>query len=148
MSDFSDDQPTHISFDSISHEIKKILSSKMKLDEIFQQFTNQVNALNSYINLYQEQLKSSSNINDSDRSGKKKFCSNVNNNNVDECSNNNNNGLKKHRTCCYSETDPEGRVEYYKGKTELERHERLLEYQIKRVGKLREQKKRASLKEI
>jgi hypothetical protein len=56
--------------------------------------------------------------------------------------------VKKHRTCCYSETDPEGRVEYHKGETELERHERLLEYQIKRVAKLRERKKRASLKEI
>jgi hypothetical protein len=74
MSDFSDTQPTYISFNSISHEIKKVLTSKIKLDEMFEQFTNQVNALNSCITIYSQQLKSSSNINNSNQSGKKKFC--------------------------------------------------------------------------
>jgi hypothetical protein len=57
MSDFND-QPTHISFTSISNEIKKVLASKIKLDEMFEQFTNHVNALNSYINIYGYQLES------------------------------------------------------------------------------------------
>jgi hypothetical protein len=62
MSDNENDS-THISFNSISKGVKDVLASKMKLDEMFEQFTNQVNALNSYICIYHEQLKSS-NIND------------------------------------------------------------------------------------
>jgi hypothetical protein len=52
--------------------------------------------------------------------------------------------VKKHRTCCYTETDPEGKAEYKLGETELEKHERLLAYQIKKVAKLKEKQQRAA----
>jgi hypothetical protein len=114
MSD-SEYDDTYISFSSISNSIKKVLQSKIKVDEMFEQFTNQVNALNSSILLYNEQLKKQkTNVNDSDR-GKKKFCSNINNNITDEC-NNNNNHVKKHRTCCYTETDPKVKLNIKSGR--------------------------------
>jgi hypothetical protein len=138
MSDNESDS-THISYSSIVNEINKLVDSKIKLDEMFKDFTDSSNSLNSYIGLYERH-------NVLPQLGKKKFCSNVNNNDDNNQCNNNNNRPKKHRTCCYTETDPEGKAEYKKGETELERHRRLLAYQIKRVAKLEEKQQRAANK--
>jgi hypothetical protein len=135
MSD-SDFDDTHISFTSITKQMNDLIDSKLKLDIMFKEFTNNLNNLNYYIGLYERH-------NVHPQLGNKKFCSNVNNN--DEC-NNNNNRPKKRRTCCYTETDPQGKAEYRKGETELEKHKRLLEYEIKKVAMLEEKQQKAANK--
>jgi hypothetical protein len=124
--------------------MEDVLEFKKHVDSSLKTFSDSINALSSIL-LYKKQLKKQI-VNDFDR-GKKKFCSNVNNNVDDEHNNNNNTKLKKHRTCCYSETDAEGGEEYKLGETDLEKHERLLEYQIRKVPKLRAQEKRRKEKE-
>jgi hypothetical protein len=146
MSD-SENDSTYISFNSISKGIKRVLHSKIELDGLFKQFTNDVNSLNSSIILYKEQLKSSSNVNNSNQSGKKKFCSNVNNNNnVDECNNNNNTEPQKRKTSCYQESNKQGKAEYQKGETQLEKAERLLNYQQNLYNNLKEKHQKTALK--
>jgi hypothetical protein len=137
MSD-SENDDTHINFNSIFNGIKKVLNSKKQLDGMFKEFTNDVNSLNSSIILYKDQLKSSSNINNSHQSGKKMFCSNVNNNHLnDECNNNNNTEPKKKRkTSCYQESTKEGKAEYHKGENELDKAHRLLIFQQDHYNKL------------
>jgi hypothetical protein len=104
MSNISDNQQTFISFNSKSDEMGKILESKLKLDEMFKQFTNQGNALNSYIDIYNKQrLSLKRPDNDSDRTyhgGKKKFCSNfsANDDEYDSDDNNNNNNKRSKKS--------------------------------------------------
>jgi hypothetical protein len=145
MSDSESDY-THISFNSIIHEMNDLVDAKLKLDIMFKEFTNRINNLNYYIGLYErhevKHLKKGDN--DSNKSGKKKFCSNVNNVNDD---NNNNNNTKKHRTCAYNETDPAGRDAYKLGETELERHRRLRNYEIEKVEILEKKEERRKEKE-
>jgi Skp family chaperone for outer membrane proteins len=124
MLDISDNQQTHINFNTIFQRMKKILDSKQKLEDMFEKFTDQINSLNSYIDLYEEQLKSSTikrSDNDSNRcsnlSKKKKLCSNFNDNDDDDDDddNNNNNNISKskkpYKICPYRETDPQGKKE-------------------------------------
>jgi hypothetical protein len=100
MSD-SESDATYISFTTISNGMDLVLDCKDKLENMFKVFSDQVNALNSYIDLYKlQECKQKRRDNDSNRSGKKKFCSNFNINNGDdnddyECNNNNNNNNSK-----------------------------------------------------
>jgi predicted nuclease with TOPRIM domain len=53
----NDNQQTHINFNSVFHGIKKVIDSKQKLEEMFEKFTDQINSLNSYIDIYSRQLE-------------------------------------------------------------------------------------------
>jgi hypothetical protein len=139
MSDF-----THISFSSILSEINHLLDSKIKLDEMFKDFTNSLNSLNYYIGLYQRheihpQL------------GKKKFCkNNDDNDDIDDNNNNNYNNtksIKPYKICPYRETDPKDKKEYLKGKTKLEKHKYLRDYEIQQVIELEAQENKKKEKE-
>jgi hypothetical protein len=142
---------THISFKSISEGIKDVLAFKLQVDTTLKNFSNSINSLNASIVLYNEQLKTQS-VNNSVHSseqGKKKFCSNTNNNIDDlECNNNNNKTRKKNlEYSLYYQSDKEAREDSQNGKTELEKVEILLQHHLKKMERLKAKQKRRTEKE-
>jgi hypothetical protein len=138
---------TYISFSSISKGIEDVLEFKLQVDAALKSFSNSINSLSASILLYNKQLKTqhaNNSICSSDR-GKKKFCSNTNNNVSDECKNNNK-AKNSRENSLFFQTDSEGRVEDFKSETELEKAERLLEYHKKHIEKLKEKQKREAVK--
>jgi hypothetical protein len=143
----SENDTTYISFSSISKGIENVLDFKLQVDAALKNFSDSVNSLSASIILYNKQLRTQHANNSicSSDGRKKKFCSKTNNN-VNESNNN------KAKNCgensLYYQTDKQGRIEFHKGETELEKAERLLEYQKIHVEKLKEKQKRAALKNV
>jgi hypothetical protein len=152
MSD-SENDDTYISFSSICRDMETILELKKDVDATFKNFTNKLNQISSSIILFKRQLKKQkTNVNDSNRSsdqGKKKICCNVNNDARDdyECNNNNNTIKKSRERSLYYPSDKQGRLEFKKGKTELEKAELLLQYHSKHVENIRQKEDRRKEKE-
>jgi hypothetical protein len=65
----------------------------------------------------------------------------------DNNNNNNNNNSKSKKLCPYRETDPKGKKEYLKGKTLLEKHKNLLDYETQLIPKLEAQVKKLAERE-
>jgi hypothetical protein len=152
----SDD--SFISLNTISKQMVSVLDFLKKVDAIFKDFSDLINEQSSSIILYKKQVGPlKRHANDSNRSsdhGKKKnFCSNFSENDEydSDYNNNNNNRPKKpvyqHKTCGYRNTDKEGRKEYLKGLTPLERHTLLMNYEIKQINILNEKEKRKAVAE-
>jgi hypothetical protein len=144
MSD-SEVDDTHISFKSISKGIEDVLEFKLQVDTTLKNFSDSVNSLSASITLYNKQLRTQ-HVNDSDHNynnGKKKFC----NNNDDDDDNNNSKSKKPYKICPYRETDPKGKKEYLKGKTLLEKHKYLLNYETQLVIELEAKEKKRKQKE-